>query len=292
MVKILLLGFTGQVGWEARRALAGLGEVAAYDYPDVDFTHPESLREFVIKVKPQIIYNAAAYTAVDRAETETETNRMINAIAPGVLAETAQKLRAALVHFSTDYVYDGAKGAAYVETDAPHPLNAYGQAKLDGDRAIEEVGGSWFIFRTTWVYSTRRDSFVSKVLEWSRKNPTLRIVDDQVAGPTWARGLAEITALLLAKAGNDPFGWAADRKGLYHLSGSGWCSRYDWAQEILRLDPAPEQRIATAVLPAKTADFPTPALRPLYSPLDCTKFNTTFGLKLPDWKHALALAMG
>jgi len=265
--------------------------VVALDWPEVDFTRPESLRGLVAEVKPQVIYNAAAYTAVDKAEDESETARLINTVAPGVLAEEAQKIGAVMIHISTDYVFDGMKGEPYLETDAPHPLSVYAQTKLDGDLAVQQAGEAWLVFRTSWVYSTRRDSFVSKVLEWSRKNTVLRVVDDQVAGPTWARALAEITALVLARGGSHPAGWVAERRGIYHLAGSGWCSRLDWAREILQYDPQPELRKAAELVPARTSDFPSPAARPLFSALDCSKFERTFDLRLPDWRHALRLAM-
>jgi len=171
-------------------------------------------------------------------------------------------------------------------------LNAYGQTKLEGELAVAAVGGCWLTFRTSWVYSTRRDSFVSKVLEWSRKNPQVRVVDDQVSNPTWARMLAEAISLVLARAGADPYRDLECRSGVYHLAGAGWCSRFEWAQEILKNDPDPESRLAQEIIPAKTVDFPTPAQRPLSNRLDCSKFAETFNLQLPDWRSALRMAMG
>jgi dTDP-4-dehydrorhamnose reductase len=290
-MRILLIGKYGQLGWEAQRALAPLGEVVAFDYPEIDLSHPERLAGLVAEVAPQVILNAAAYTAVDRAESEPELPRLINGVTPGELAAAARKARAVLIHFSTDYVFDGTKGAPYQEDDPTHPLSVYGQSKLDGDQAVAAAGGAYVILRTSWVYSTRRDSFVSKLLEWSRKNSVLRVVDDQVSGPTWARMLAQASALLLARAGSDPYPWLAERAGVYHLAGWGSCSRLEWAQEILALDPQPELRTAREVQAAKTADFPSAAERPLFTPLDCSKFERTFGLRLPDWKEALRLAM-
>jgi len=290
MNRILLLGKNGQLGWEAWRVLSCLGEVIALDYPEVDFTSPLALRELVSQIKPQIIYNAVAYTAVDRAESEIETCRLINAVAPGILAEAAREVHAVLVHFSTDYIFDGAKGSAYVETDTPYPLNVYGQTKLEGEQAVKAAGGSWLIFRTSWVYSTRRDSFISKVLEWAAKSPSLRIVEDQVSGPTWARALAEITGMVLARGWQNPFTEFAQYSGVYHLAGWGWASRKTWAEEILRLCSGMALQ-SREILPAKTNDFPAAANRPLFSALDCSKFQRTFGLKLPEWQAALALAM-
>ena len=291
MLRILLIGKNGQLGWEAHRALAPLGEVVALDYPEIDLTHPETLAGLVAEVRPQVIFNAAAYTAVDRAESEPEPPRLINAVTPGELAAAARKINAVFIHFSTDYVFDGASNAPYVETDEPHPLSVYGRTKMEGDQAVASAGGAWIVLRPTWVYSTRRESFVSKLLEWSRKNNVLKVVDDQISGPTWARSLAEIAALLIARGGRDPYAYLEERAGIYHCSGSGWCSRLEWAQEILRLDPQPELRTAREVIAAKTADFPSPADRPLYSALDCAKLENTFGLRLPDWKLALQLAM-
>lgn len=291
MQRILLIGKNGQLGWEANRALAPLGELVALDYPEIDLTHPEKLASLVAEIRPDIIFNAAAYTAVDKAESEPEIPRLINAVTPGVLAAAARKARAVLVHFSTDYVFDGTKSTPYTEEDQANPLSVYGQTKLEGDLAAGSCGGAWIVLRPTWVYSTRRDSFVSKLLEWSRKNSVLRVVDDQISGPTWARALAETAALMLSRAGSDPYAWLEERAGVYHLSGRGWCSRLEWAEEILRHDPKPELRTAREVVAAKTADFPAPAQRPLFSALDCAKFEKTFDLRLPEWKTALQLAM-
>ncbi len=291
MMRILLLGNTGQLGWETERTLACLGEVTALDYPDVDFAHPESLRALVRQVKPHVIYNAVAYTAVDRAEAEIDKARLINAVAPGILAEEARKISAALVHVSTDYVFDGSKGSPYVEEDPTHPLNAYGQTKLEGEQAVMQAGDAVVVLRTAWVYSTRRDSFVTKVLQWSRKQTTLKVVDDQVSNPTWARALAEASALLLARGGADTAAYLGERRGVYHLAGGGSASRYEWARAILASDPKAEEQVVKELLPAKSADFPTPAVRPLVSVLNCERFARTFDLQLPPWQAALRQAM-
>jgi len=290
-MRILLLGKFGQLGWELLRTLPALGEVTALDYPEIDLAHPESLRPVLRAAQPQMIVNATAYTAVDKAEGERELAQAINARAPGVMAEAARELGAALIHVSTDYVFDGEKGSSYVESDPVNPLGVYGISKLDGERAIEAVGGAHLILRTSWVYSLRRDSFVTKVLQWSRQQPTLKVVSDQVSNPTWARMLAEIMAQLLARAGEEPFGYLHERRGVYHLAGDGSCSRLEWAQEILANDLRREEQVTREILPALTRDFPTPARRPLFSALDCSKFSQTFGLRLPNWKEALRLAM-
>lgn len=290
-IPILLLGKTGQLGWELRRTLAPLGEVTALDYPEIDLARPDSIRQVIQQIRPQVIFNATAYTAVDRAESEPEIAFAINGAAPGILAEEARKLGAALVHYSTDYVFDGKKGGPYSEDDEPNPLSVYGRSKLAGEQAIEAAGGSTITLRTSWVYSTRRDSFVSKTLQWARKNQTLRLVTDQVSNPTWARMLAETSAhLLLIGSENFP-AWLGERRGIYHLAGSGWASRKEWAEAILRGDPCPDEQVVTEILPALTADFPAPAERPLFSALDCTRFTDTFGLRLPPWEDSLRLAM-
>jgi dTDP-4-dehydrorhamnose reductase len=287
-MKILLLGNTGQLGWELERTLQPLGEVIALDYPAFDMADEASIRNAVQAHRPEMIINATAYTAVDRAEDEPELADAINGRGPGLLAEEAHKLKAFLVHFSTDYVFDGSKGSPYTEEDTPNPLNTYGRSKLHGEEAIQRVDGDYFIFRTSWVYSLRNQSgFVNKVLQWSRQQETLRIVDDQIGNPTWARMLAEMTAVILARGVE----YCRERKGLYHLAGGGYASRLEWAQEILRLDPHRSEQTARVIMPASTHDFPTPAQRPLFSALECTKLKSIFRLQLPDWKLSLHNAM-
>jgi len=288
---ILLLGKYGQLGWELQRTLAPLGDILALDFPQIDLEQADSLRELIHNIRPQVIFNATAYTAVDRAESEMEIAQAINSHAPRVMAEEAKKIGAAIIHYSTDYVFDGKKGGDYLEQDPPNPLNMYGESKLEGERAIQDVGESYLILRTSWVYSVRRESFVTRVLEWSRKQTTLRIVSDQVSNPTWCRMLAEVTAQLLAMAGRDMAGWLDERRGIYHLSGSGRASRFEWAQAILEMDPRREEQIVQEVQPALTSEFPTPAIRPLHSALNCDHFIDTFGLTLPNWREALKLAM-
>jgi dTDP-4-dehydrorhamnose reductase len=238
-----------------------------------------------------MIINATAYTAVDRAEEETALAMAVNRDGPAELARAAREIGSALVHFSTDYVFDGTKGSLYNETDAPNPINTYGASKLAGENAIQEVDAAFLIFRTSWVYSLRRGSFVTKLLQWARQNPTLRIVDDQISNPTWARDLAETTTLTLARAGAEVPSWIMERRGLYHLAGHGAVSRYTWGLAILKNDPHPEEQVATEVQPTSTADFPAPAPRPAYTGLDCDLFSKTFGLQMPDWEASLRLAM-
>lgn len=292
MRKILLIGRNGQLGWELQRTLATLGEIIAIDYPEIDLLDENHIRNWIRRTRPQVVVNAAAYTDVDRAESEPERAMSINGTAPGVMAEEAKVIGALLVHFSSDYVFDGKKGTAYVESDASNPLNVYGLSKLVGDQNVQHVDGTYYIFRTTWVYSMREGGFVRKVLKWSREKPDLRIVSDQIGSPTWARMLAEITAQIMvmgfSKERNE---WFVDRKGLYHLGGRGAVNRLDWAYAILKNDPNPNEQVVQEIGSALTRDFPTPATRPLNSPVDCTLFENTFGLRLPHWNQALKLAM-
>ncbi len=295
-MQILLLGKVGQLGWELNRSLAPLGKVITLDFPELNLAQPEGLPEIIRSIQPEVIINATAYTAVDRAESEPELALAINGTAPGILSEAALASQAALIHFSTDYVFDGTKGSPYLESDPPNPLGVYGSSKLAGEQAILQAGGAAVILRTSWVYSLRRDSFVTKVLGWARKNRQLSIAADQVSNPTWARMLAEITAHLLAMRfatgeGASLYEWFSEHRGIYHLAGSGYTSRLDWARAILRLDPHPEEQVVEEMIPARTSDFPSPAARPLFSALNCDRFTQTFGLRLPDWEDALKLAM-
>ncbi len=287
MQRLLLIGRNGQLGWELHRSLSTLGELTAVDYPEIDLEEPGPLLDLIGSLRPQVILNAAAYTAVDKAETDQERARRINAVAPGLLADAARRLNAVFIHYSTDYVFDGRKGTPYTEEDAPNPISFYSCTKLEGERSVQQAGGDSLIFRTSWLYSLRQGGFVNKVLAWSRQQETLRMVTDQVSNPTWARSLAEITAQLLAR-GDD---FTRRNAGLYHLAGSGFTSRMEWARLILELDPKKEEQAVKAILPALSADFPSPAERPLFSALDCSKFVRTFGLELPDWKTALRLAV-
>lgn len=291
MKTILLIGKCGQLGWELNRACLPLGQVIALDSPEVDVTDRQNMLHLAQQVRPAVILNATAYTAVDRAESEPELVQAVNCNAPGYLAEAADSVGAALVHFSTDYVFDGGKGTPYLETDIPRPLGIYGQSKLAGERAILQVDGAYLIFRTSWLYSLRRESFVTKVLNWARRQSTLRVVADQVGNPTWSRPMAEAIAQLLAMGGQDLYHWILEHKGLFHLAGDGYASRLEWAQAILDSDPHPHEQTVREVLPALTAEFPTPAQRPLFSALDCRCFTEVFGLRLPPWEEALRLAL-
>lgn len=286
-MNLLLLGKTGQLGWELQRTLQPIGAVAACDYPEVNMADNASILRAVRECHPDVIVNATAYTAVDKAESEPELAEAINGSGPGVLAEEARKLKAVLIHYSTDYVFDGSKKAPYEENDLTRPINLYGKSKLAGEQAIQSVGGNYLIFRTAWVYSLRCDNFVTKVLGWARQNEILRVVDDQISSPTWARMLAEVTAQVLARGK----GYLEERTGIYHLAGSGHASRFAWAEQILKLDPEKQEHKVKQLLPASSVDFPSPARRPLFSALECRKFEQVFDLRLPMWNAALELAL-
>lgn len=290
MTKILQIGTKGQLGWELLRTCAPLGEVIALDYPAVDLSDSAGLRELVRSTNPDIIINAAAYTNVDKAESEPGLARAINATGPGILAEEAKKINAVLVHYSTDYVFDGTKGSPYTEADTPNPLSVYGQTKLEGEQAVGASDCSYLVLRSSWIYS-RRSGFVAKVLEWARTQETIRIVDDQISSPTPARLMAEITASIISKIEAKPNDWMLERKGIYHCACTGYCSRYEWAREVLRLSSNMHTKPGQKLLPALTSDFSTPAVRPLKSRLDSKMFEATFGMKIPHWLKALELAM-
>lgn len=291
MKKILLFAKNGQLGHELQRALAPLGEVIALDYPEVDFTKPDQLVDLVFTSKPDLLINPAAYTAVDKAESEQEIAYRINRDSPAALAQVAKDLKIPFVHYSTDYVYDGTKGSAYVESDPTNPLNVYGQSKIEGDQAVLKAGGAALVLRTSWVYSMRQGGFVTKVLQWARQQEVMRVVDDQISGPTSARMLAEISALILARGGSDIYGWLRERTGVYHCAGDGACSRFEWAEMILRLDPKKEEQKVRLLEPAKSSEFPVPATRPMVSVLNNDKLVQTFDLRLPPWQHGLELTM-
>jgi len=290
-MKILLFGKNGQLGKEFQKILPQLGEVTCLDQGDLDLSNIHALQKVLHEMKPNLIINASAYTAVDRAETEAEKVMQINALAPGAMAEWARKSHAVFIHYSTDYVFDGMKGSPYIESDGTNPLNVYGKSKLAGEASIIQTGEAYLILRTSWVYSLGGSSFVSKVLEWARKNKTLKIVSDQISNPTWARDLAEATFNLVSAHRGNLHDVMKERRGLYHLAGSGYASRYEWAKQILANDPERTEQLVQTIEPVPTKEFPTPATRPLFTALDCEKFTKTFGLCPPNWRESLKQAM-
>jgi dTDP-4-dehydrorhamnose reductase len=292
MQRILLIGKNGQLGWELQHILTTLGEVFAYDFPDIDLGKPKSVRDLIRNISPNLVINAAAYTNVDKAESEPDLARAINAEAPGLIAEETKRLKAAFIHYSTDYVFDGRKGSPYVETDLPNPLNIYGKTKLDGERFVQDVGGAYLIFRTSWVYSLLQGGFVAKVLHWAREQETMKIVNDQIGSPTWARMLAENTAKVIKLGKEDLVGSITKMAGLYHLAGGGSTTRFGWAKAIVELDAQKEEQVVREILPTDSSEFLTPAIRPVNTELDCTKFIQTYSISLPYWKTSLELMMG
>lgn len=286
-MKILLFGAMGQLGTELQRTLAPHGDIFPFDIHNLDLENTPLVRETIHSISPDVIVNASAYTAVDQAENESEKAFKVNGEIPALVAEEAAKLNAFLIHYSTDYVFDGTKGSLYVEGDKTNPLGVYGKSKLAGEEAIKAGKANYLILRTSWVYSRNRNSFVTKVLEWSRKQETLKIVSDQISNPTWARTLADVTAQLVGK-GLDSL---SEQCGLYHVAGDGYASRLEWAKKILELDPNKHEQKVKELLPALTSDFPTPAQRPFFSALDCSLFQSTFDIHLPKWEDALQSAM-
>ena len=290
-MRILLLGTNGQVGWELQRTLIGLGDVIGLRYPELDMARPDNIRIYVREIRPQIIVNATAYTDVDRAESEPEKAFAINGVAPGILAEEARAIDAVLVHYSTDYVFNGKKGVLYTEDDNPDPLNVYGKSKLQGEQAVQQVDVPFFIFRTSWVYGMRRKNFVTKALDWARRQADLRIVNDQIGNPTWCRMLAQVSTQALFLACQNGRDWFSEQKGLYHLAGGGFASRYEVVQNILANLPQDYPLAAKSISPASTGEFVSPAERPLFSALDTTKFLQGFGIEIPAWENGLKLAL-
>ena len=284
MNTILLIGRNGQVGWELQHALAPLGRVIAPDRAQMDLTQPDAIRRVIRDVSPGIIVNAAGYTAVDKAEAEPELAMQVNAVAPGIIAEETKRMNALLVHYSTDYVFDGMQSTPYVEADEPNPVNAYGKSKLEGERAITAAGCVHLILRTSWIYSARGTNFVLTMLRLAREKKTLSVVDDQIGSPTWAHALAASTAELVAK-GNL---WRSN-PGIYHLSASGYASRLEFAREILaaaRMTFGIETSWAE-LQSTTTANYPLPAKRPLNAATSKDRISKVFGINMQQWQWQL-----
>ncbi|MFI5447154.1 dTDP-4-dehydrorhamnose reductase [Polaromonas sp. UC242_47] len=289
-MKILLFGKNGQLGWELQRSLGLLGELVALDRRSCDLcgdlTNLQGLANTVQQVLPDVIVNAAAYTAVDNAESESELARLINATAPGLLAQEACKLGAWLVHYSTDYVFDGSGTQPWLEADVPAPLNVYGQTKLDGEQLIAKHCKHYLIFRTSWIYSARGGNFVRTMLRLAREREHLTVIEDQFGAPTGAELLADVTAhaihQVIGKEGARP-----QDAGLYHLTASGETTWHEYASRVI--DHARQKNAVAAreMIPVPTSAFPTPARRPHNSRLDSAKLQATFGLSLPPWQHGV-----
>ena len=290
-LRILVTGRDGQVGRELVRSLAGLGNVTATGREDLDLSSDASIRRGVLDVRPALIVNAAAYTAVDRAESEPDFARRINAEAVVTLVAAAKAVGAAVIHYSTDYVFDGAKAMPYVEDDATHPLSVYGRTKLAGEQALAAAWIPHLVLRTSWVYGAEGKNFLLTILRLAAEKPELRIVDDQRGAPTWSRDIAVATASIVDRWQKD--GFADAKSGVYHMTAAGRTSWYGFAAEAirLRLQSAPEGKFARLV-PISSAEYPTPAERPKNSQLDCGKLEQVFDCRLPDWKTSLATCVG
>ena len=281
-MRILLTGCSGQVGYELERSLQALGEVVAVDRARMDLSDLDQVRSVVREVKPALIVNPAAYTAVDKAESEPELARRINALAPGVMAEEARRLGAAMVHYSTDYVFDGSKDGAWVETDPVNPLNVYGQTKLEGEQAIAAAGIDHLILRTSWVYGMRGKNFLLTMLRLARERDELRVVADQHGAPTWSRTIADTTAVLLAQAREE--GWWQRHSGIYHLSSRGETTWFGFTQAIIE-----QAGLECRVVPISSAEYPVPARRPANSLMNADKLERLCAL--PRWETALGLCL-
>ena len=288
-MRLLVIGANGQIGWELARSLLPLGHVTALNRSACDLSRPETLPQIVRGARPDVLVNAAGYTAVDKAEHEESLATLINATAVGVLARTARETGALLVHYSTDYVFDGAKDGPYVEDDPSRPLNAYGRSKLGGETAIRDVGGDHLILRTSWVYAARGHNFLKTIRRLAREGKELRIVDDQVGAPTWARNIADATAHVIRQARQERQR-GQFRSDIFHMTAAGSTSWHGFAQAVLQHASArtPTSAAAPEVHAIASRDYPTPAIRPKNSVLCCKRLRERFELALPDWSVGLA----
>lgn len=282
-MKILLFGKVGQVGYELHRSLAPLGKVIALNRQQLDLTDTSAIKQSIQHYRPDWIVNAAAYTAVDKAETELALAMQINGIAPEVMANAAKDIGCGLLHYSTDYVFDGSKASSWLETDIASPINAYGQSKLVGEEAIQASGCQHLIIRTSWVYDVRGQNFLNTMLRLAESKQKLNIVNDQIGAPTWSRHIADSTGHLLRMA-------TPQNDGIYHLTATGQTSWFGFAQAIFEQSSEMGLKVPT-VNPVATKDYPTPARRPETSVLNCQKIYRSFGLRLPDWQSTLAMVM-
>jgi dTDP-4-dehydrorhamnose reductase len=287
-MNILLIGKNGQVGYELHRSLSCIGNVIATDRSDIDLTDNENISTFIHKAKPDIIVNAAAYTAVDKAEIEQDLAYQINATAPKIMAEVALELGIPLIHYSTDYVYNGTGDKAWLETDQTDPVNFYGETKRLGEIGIERSGCNYLIFRTSWVYGARGHNFLNTMLRLAATKDELSIIDDQVGAPTYSRHIADATANIISQSFSDDVFWEK-HKGIYHLVGEGETSWYGFSEAIFSFHHLDEKK--PKLNPIQTKDYPTPAKRPANSRLNTDKLQQHFNIQLPHWKQSLALVL-
>lgn len=285
---ILLTGINGQVGFELARGLQGLGNVVALDRSKLDLGDLDQVRRAVRETKPSLIVNPAAYTAVDKAESDIEAAMRANGDAPGVLAEEAKRLGAALIHYSTDYVFDGTKEGAYVEEDAVNPQNVYGKSKLAGEQAIAAAGCDHMIFRTSWVYGARGKNFLLTMLRLGAERDELSVVADQIGAPTWSNTIAALTSHIVAQGLRADPDWWAQKTGIYHLTAAGSTSWHGFAEAIFEKSSLAKK---PSVRPIPASAYPTPAKRPGNSRMSQRKLFDAFGIEAPDWSDALDLCM-
>lgn len=290
-MKFAVLGANGQIGWELCRVLAAQGEVIPLQRPAIDLQAPEGLRARLREMAPDVVVNAAAYTAVDKAESEPEAAQRANGDAPTVLAEECARLGAWLVHFSTDYVFDGTKSAPYAEADPTGALGVYGRTKLAGEAGIQGAGGAHLILRTSWVYGLRGGNFLLTMLRLARERETLRVVADQRGTPNWSRLLAEATGAVLAQVARLDRDEREAVSGIYHLSAAGEATWHEFASAIFALDPARPRHVLREVEAITSEAYPTPARRPANSRLNADKLARTFGIQPVHWRDALAMVM-
>jgi dTDP-4-dehydrorhamnose reductase len=299
-LKIVIVGRNGQLAWEANQRFQGLGQVICVGRPELDLLDLNGVRKEIRRIKPTVIVNTAAYTAVDQAESEPEAAMKINSEAPAVIADEAKQLGALFITYSTDYVFDGKSATPYSESDPTAPLNVYGASKLSGERAVEAVSGNHLIFRTSWVYGARGKNFLKTILKLAAERPELRIVDDQVGAPTWSRDLADATRKIIEQLAtksepeNIPIGEAlGDRRGIYHMTATGSVSWCGFATAIL--EEIGKRGLSSGTLaklvPIPSSEYPTPAARPHNSRLCNDKLKNAFGVMLPPWRESLAAVM-
>lgn len=290
-MKILLFGKNGQVGWELHRSLLPLGEIIAMGREEADFANPESLRKIVQQLQPDVIVNAAAYTTVDKAENEEELAVKINSTAPGVLAEEAKSINALLVHYSTDYVFDGTKGSPYVETDQTNPVNVYGKTKLEGELAIRSSGCNFIILRTSWVYASRGNNFLKTIIRLSKDKNELQIIDDQYGTPSWSRYIADSTTHILFKKVTEGSLKNSKNTGVFHLANHGLCSWFQFSKEIISVMQSYETSVKTEVTAINSSQYNFIADRPKFTGLCADHIEKTFALHNIEWEKALSLCM-
>ncbi|WP_186018811.1 dTDP-4-dehydrorhamnose reductase [Burkholderia gladioli] len=292
-MKILVTGANGQVGWELSRSLSVLGRVIALGREQADLTRPDTLANLLDELKPDVVVNAAAYTAVDAAETDAEGANTVNAQAVGVLAEATKRIGGLFVHYSTDYVFDGSKASPYLESDQTCPVNVYGASKLDGERAIADVGGDWLTFRTTWVFAARGKNFLRTMLRLAAQRQELSVVADQFGAPTWARSIADGTAHAVVAALRERRAGSFE-SGIYHMTASGRTSWHGFAEAVFaawRATPGAAPLAVEKVLPIPASAYPVPAKRPANSSLSNDALKSRFGIELPDWQAAVELCV-